>query len=70
MRNHATDAAFGVFYVTFVAWDEMHVAVENGLASCFINVDADVITVGVKTLIYLLFDILQHYIHGLTLVIG
>lgn len=48
----------------------MHVAVENGLAGGFVDVDADVIAVGVEAFVYLLFDVLQHYIHSLTLMIG
>lgn len=48
----------------------MHMAVENGLARSFVDVDADVIAIGVEALVYLLFDVLQHYIHSLSLVIG
>ncbi len=43
---------------------------ENGLAGGFVDVYADVITIRVEALVYLLFDVLQHYIHGLALMIG
>ena len=48
----------------------MHVAVENGLAGSFIDIDADVIAIGMETFVNLLFDILKGHIHGFTLMIS
>lgn len=45
-------------------------AVEDALAGCFTYVDANVVAVGVVTLVYLLLDVLQHDVHGLALVVG
>ena len=43
---------------------------EDGLTCGFVYVDADVVSVGVESLVNLLLDILQHDIHGLTLMVG
>ena len=67
--NYAANTALGVFYVTLVAGDEMHVAVENGLTSSLVDVDTNIVAIWVETFVCLLLDVLQHYIHGLTFVV-
>ena len=68
--NHASNTAFGIGHVAFVSGDDVHVAMEDGLPGGLANVDTDVVAVGVKTLVNLLPDILQHDVHGLALVVG
>ena len=50
--------------IAFVARDEVHVAMEDGLTCCFIDVDAYIVTIWMESLFYLLLYILQDYIHG------
>ena len=68
-RDDPSDAAFGIGHVALVARDDMHVAMEYGLPGGFAHVDAHVKAVGVKTLVNLLPDILQHDVHGLALMV-
>lgn len=70
VRNHAAYTAFGIGHVALVTWDDVHVAMEDGLPGGFAHVDAHVKAVGVETLVNLLPDILQHDIHSLTLMVG
>ena len=68
--NHASNTTFGIRNITLISGDYVHVAMEDGLPGGLANVDADVVAVGVKTLVNLLPDILQHDVHGLALVVG
>ena len=47
----------------------MHVAVENGLTSSFVDIDTNIVAIWVETFVNLLLDVLQHYVHGFTLVV-
>lgn len=47
----------------------MHVAVEDALAGGLVHVDADVVAVGMESLVNLLLHVLQHDVHGLALVV-
>lgn len=70
VRNNTSHSAFGIGYVARIAWDDVHVAMEDGLPGGFAHVDAHVKAVWVETLVNLMPDILQHDVHGLALVIG
>ncbi len=70
MGNHTTHSAFGIGHITFVSGDNMHMAMEYGLASSFAYVNSDIISIGMETLINFLLHILQYHIHGLALVVG
>ena len=48
----------------------MHMDMEYRLAGSFIDVDSDIISVGVITLVHLLLHVLEHHIHCFTLMIG
>ena len=50
-RDNATDAAFGVGYVTSIAGDEVHVDMEDTLTCGLVYVDAYVVAIGVKLLV-------------------
>ena len=69
MGNHTTHSAFGIGHITFVSGDNMHVAMEYGLASSFAYVNSDIISIGMETLINFLLHILQHNVHGLALMV-
>lgn len=43
---------------------------KNGLTGSFVDVDADVVAIGMEALVNLLFHILEHHIHGFAFVIG
>lgn len=64
---HAAYSAFGVFDITFVAGDKVHVDVEDGLSCCGADVDANVVAVGVVALVQCLLYGLQHKVHVGTL---
>ena len=63
--NHAANTALGVGYVALVSWDDVHVAVEDRLPRSLANIDADVVAIGVVTLVNLLHHIFLHHIHRL-----
>ncbi len=44
--------------------------VKDALTGGLVDVDTDIIAIGVKTLIDFTLDVLQHYIHSLTLVVS
>ena len=48
----------------------MHMDMKHRLTCSFIDVDSDIIPVGVITLVHLLLHILEHHIHRFTLMIG
>ena len=48
----------------------MHMNMKHRLAGSFIDVDSDIISVGVITLVHLLLHVLEHHIHCFTLMIG
>lgn len=68
--DYTSDAAFWIGNISFVAGNKVHVNMKNGLSGGFIYVYADVVTVGMKTLINFLLNILKHHIHCLTFMIG
>ncbi len=56
--NYAADAAFGIGDISFVAGNKMHVNMKDRLSRDFVYVYADVVPVGMKTLINFLLDII------------
>lgn len=59
-----------ILYVPLITRDQMHMNMEYRLAGSFIDVDSDIISVGVITLVHLLLHVLEHHIHRFTLMIG
>ena len=69
LRNHTAHAALWVWHIALVSWDDMHVTMEDRLPRSLTNIDADVVTVGVETLVNLLHDIFLYHIHCLFFVV-
>ena len=68
--NYSPYATFWILYVSLITRDQMHMDMEYRLAGSFIDVDSDIISVGVITLVHLLLHVLEHHIHCFTLMIG
>lgn len=68
-RNHPTHTSFGIFHIPFIARYQVQVDMKHRLTSCFIHIDANVVSVWMKTFVHFLFHILKHYIHCFSLMI-
>ena len=69
-RNNSPHPAFRIWHITLVAGDKVHVAVEDTLAGCLANVNANVKSIGMITFFNLLTHILKHHVHRFALMIG
>ena len=69
MRYYSTHSAFGVWHITLVARDDVHVAMEYRLTCSLAYIDTDIVAIGMETLVNFLLNVLQHDIHRLTLVV-
>ena len=70
MGNNSPYSTLRIRNIAFVSRNDVHVAMKDRLASGFTDVDADVVSIGMETLVNLLPDILRHDVHGLALMIG
>ena len=68
-RNNTSYAAFGIRNIAFISWNQVHVTMKYRLPSGFVDIDADVIAIRMKTFVNFLLHILQHDVHGLTLMV-
>lgn len=58
--NYTTNVTLGVLYISLVAGNKMHMAVENGLAHNVVDVDTNIVAIWVESFVYLLLDALLH----------
>jgi hypothetical protein len=56
---HSTNSTLWIRNIALVSWNQVHVAMEYGLTCIFADIDADIVSIGMKTFIHFLFDILQ-----------
>lgn len=66
---NAPNPAFWIGYIALVSGDNVHVAMKNRLASSFIDIDANIISIWMETLVNLLHDIFLYHIHCLFFVV-
>ena len=69
-RNHPSHAAFRIWDIAIIPRNNMHVAMKDRLTSGFADVNTDIISIGMETLVNFLLHILQHHVHCLALVVG
>ena len=69
-RNHPSHAAFRIWDIALIPRNNMHVAMKDRLTSGFADVNTDIISIGMETLVNFLLYILQHHVHCLALVVG
>lgn len=68
--NYTTHTTLWIWHITFISRYQVHVAMEHALACSFVYVYTNIIAVRMESFIYLLFNVLQNYIHGLTLMVS
>ena len=69
-RYNSTNSTLWIRNIALVSRNQVHVAMEYGLTRMFTNIDADIVSIGMKTFVHFLFNILQHDIHCLTFMIS
>ena len=60
MWYDSTDSAARIWHISLIAWDQMDMDMRDALSCGFIDINADIVAIGVKLFIKIGFALINH----------
>lgn len=70
VRYYSSHSTLGILHVSLVTRDNMHVNMKDRLPCGFVDVDTNIVTIGMISLVNFPLYILKHYIHCFSLMVS